>query len=318
MQALERRADKDRTKVLDRAKAHVRANWSDEHRKTLNSTDQTALATCYALLALAGQVRPPAVVARWGTDSAPRPHPLAETVLRGFQERLGVDWSYVAEAFPIAFERIETASLLFVEGQGRFVPDAGSRAALAGVVRGGGLVVAHAPATAEGRAFLDAFAGVAEADWDGARVEDIAADASLLGEYAGKLGRILRGIRLADGGLAAVLLPLAESGGPSDQAFSTAQGARLVERLAQAGPEGGPLSGDYALSIDALGTPDSVYTEAMAYLRGMARRDSGAVTANGEASGNAATTQPEASSPPAADAPATDPQERPPAEDELL
>jgi hypothetical protein len=315
LDTLEKRDEKDRTKLMNRAGAHVRANWHSDYRGWLRSTDEVGSATCYALLALVEHIRPPVVVARWGEGLTPTP--LADVALQGLSSRLGADWSYVVQSFPLTFERIEASPLLFLEGRGAFAPDTASGAALAGFVRGGGLVVAHAAATSEGNAFLDSLAVVIGKAIDGGQPEDLANDDRLLGDFAGKLGRALRGIRRKDGSLAVVLLPIAETGSAVGQVFAPVQAARVTERLVERSLDAGLLAADFPSNIAALGEPDVVFADAMKYLRGMARRDIGAVTASGQEAPDAAASQPPESVP-ATELPEQPAAPRAPAADEVL
>jgi len=315
IETLERRDPQDRTKILNRAAAHIRANWHSDHLNWLRSSDDTALATCYALLALAEHVRPPAVVCRWGEDLAPTP--LADAALQGLAARLGVEWSYTVEAFPLALDRIEAAPLLFVEGRGTFSPDAASAAALRDFLAGGGSVVAHAAATSAGQDFLSSFGDAMGQAMGGTSPADVAGDDRILGDFAGRLGRPLRGLRRADGSLAVAILPVSDTGGVADQTFAPAQAALLAQRIIERSLDAALLAPDYPHNLGDLGEPDAVYADAMGYLRGMAKRDLGAVVSSGE---DVAEPQKDGAAPvpaAAAEEPEAD-QPRAPAADEVL
>lgn len=315
LETLERREEKDRTKIMNRSAAHVRANWHSEHRTWLRATDQPAAATCYALLALNENVRPPAVVARWGEGIVPTP--LAEATLQSLPTGLATGWSYVVRPFPLTLEHLETAPLLFLEGLGTFAPDPASAAALGSFLQKGGLVIAHSSATSEGNAFLNSVSSVVGPALDAAPPEDITANDTLLGDFAGKLGRPLRGLRRKDGSLAVVLIPLSEAGSVVDGVFAPAQAARLSARIVERALDAAFLASDYPHNLSDLGAPDAVFTDAMNYLRGMARRDTGAVTAVLEdaAPASAPAGAPDAAPAPAEEAPAAP---RAPAADETL
>lgn len=311
------RKNPEKVSAMNRAAAHVRANWflDGPSRLWTVPTNSFTAATCYGLLALSEFVRPPAIVAQWKTSG---PAQLAQGTLDDLAIRNGVDWSYVVRDFPLSFAKIDASPLLFLEGSGALSLDPATAAALKGFLRGGGLVIACAHAGPEGDAFLDSVAGALSKAEGIKRPDDISTDDRILGDFAGKLGRPLHGLRRDDGSLAAVLVPLSDTGTTTTAAFTVPQAVRLAGRMIERSLDSAFLAPDYACNLGSLGEPDIVFADAMRYLKGAAQRETASVeeeetVAAPDSDGGSESQAPEPAAPPEAS-----PTPAPPAADEKL
>lgn len=309
LETLDRAESKNKTKVMNRSVAHVRGNWWGAGWQSAYVADAPALATSYALAFLAGSARPPVAVCRWG-EGVPLPA-TPELALRGLAEATGADWRYVELKWPLPLDALEVAPMLFISGKGSFAADAETRRALTAFFRKGGFAIAQAAATPEGQAFLQTAGQALASCGEAGPLGDVAADARVLGDLAGKLGRSFKGALRKDGSLVVVLMPVADAGVPVDGAFAPAQAVKLTQSLMERNLDAPLLAADYPSNLAGLGDATNVYASAMDILRGTVRREPApapepAPAASAPAAPAAVQSAPAPEAPPAKRAPAAD------------
>jgi hypothetical protein len=281
--SLDRYDPKAQGKLMDRGVAHVRWNWGSGIHAF---GDPPALATSFALAALSRHVRPPVAVCRWG-EGTPMP-PTVEPVVMALARKAEAPWYYTELKWPLTSPDLEIAPLLFASGKGAFTADEATRRSLEGFFKRGGLAILQAPATAEGKSFLQSAGAAFAACGEAGAVSDVASSERVLGALAGKLNRPLKGALRKDGSPMAVLIPLADPGVPANDAFRPDEAVKLTVAVLERNMDAALLAPDYAWNLGTLGDATNVYASAMSVLSGTEKK------------AKAAATEPPAKTPPAA------------------
>ena len=281
--SLDRKDPKNPAKLMNRGVAHIRMNWCESPQAF---GDPPALATSFALAALSRNVRPPVAVCRWG-EGTPIP-PTVEPVVMALARKADAPWYYTELKWPLTSPDLEIAPLLFASGKGPFTADEATRRSLEGFFKRGGLAILQAPATAEGKLFLQSAGAAFAACGEGGAVSDVASSERVLGALAGKLNRPLQGALRKDGSPMAVLIPLADPGVPANDAFRPDEAVKLTVAVLERNMDAALLAPDYAWNLGTLGDATNVYASAMSVLSGTEKK------------AKAAATEPPAKTPPAA------------------
>ena len=310
MDVLPKRDPADRKKIMNRGTAHVRYNWGHGHYGEAFLGNLPVLATCHAMLFLTTGAHPPFLTATLASD--PLPTAVPDIALGELAGQTGVRWRHVALDLSSDDPLLGIAApALFLTGTAEGLGEASTRIRLSNYVMGGGVVIALGDAaTPAGQAFLDALAPVIAVGCGGtAQVRDVAGEQAVLGDLAGRLGRPLPGMTRGNGGLAALLLLLADRPMPEVGAFSAPEAARVVSTALQRNLDDTLSTLAFAHQLGDLGDPATLLATALQLLRNPSLQQEASPASSPPASPAAAPAAPApavapgASAKPAADAP---------------
>ncbi len=270
MEALPKRDPSDRKRIMNRAGAHARYNWTHgSHFRNAYQGNFDVLATSLALIHLSAGAHPPLATLSLTPESPPSFIP--EQTLREFSNRTEVDWHYVEidPDNPFSLTQLDLAPVLFLHGDGNQPPRAELQSRLRDFIQRGGIVIAHAEANQTGQQFLDT-AGPWLTDLvENGQVSDVSGAEPVLGDIAGRLGtRALKGIQRPDGAPAVLLMAVAERVAPSAGAFRVPEAVHVIATVLQRNLNDTLLSPSYAHRLHDLGSPDEVHEHAMSILWG--------------------------------------------------
>ncbi len=265
---LPQRDPNDRSKIMERDKAHLRYNWPHAWHRSGYLGDRQIIATCHALLFLLSGSHPPFLSA--ALPDQPLPGIVPDRTLQELAQATGVEWYHMTVDLGRNDPLLEAgAPALFLSGSPAELQNDALRIRLVNYIQSGGILIALGdaadPATAT---FMQELAPiVAAGSGADSGLRDVSNEQGVLGDLAGRLGRSLQGMLRPNQSLAALILPLAAEPQPAIGAFSQLEAARIISTALRRNLDDTLLTPAYSHQLGDLGSPATLHATAMQLLR---------------------------------------------------